>query len=72
MMDAWGMGFPFFFMSFFFLAGLAGTAFMIWMLIDCVRHKFKNDTDRVIWVLIIVFLHWLGALVYFLAVKRKV
>ncbi len=63
--------FPFMFMGVFFLIGILGMIFMVWMLIDCVQRKFKKDNDRVIWVLIIVLLNWIGALVYYFVVKRK-
>jgi uncharacterized metal-binding protein len=49
------------------LAVLA-TAFWIWMLIDCAQRESEN---RVAWILIIVFLHVLGALVYYFVVKRQ-
>ncbi|MFA9480212.1 PLD nuclease N-terminal domain-containing protein [Phycisphaerales bacterium AB-hyl4] len=38
-------------------------AFWLWALIDCVRRDF-NGNDKVIWVLVIVLLSWLGALIY--------
>ena len=63
--------FPFLFMGVFFLIGILGMIFMVWMLIECVQRKFKKDNDRVIWVLIIVFLNWIGALVYYFVIKRN-
>ena len=45
--------------------------FWIWMLVDCVQRKFKNDSDKVVWVLLIIFLHILGALIYYFVVKYK-
>ena len=62
---------PFAFMGVFMLIGVLGLIFMVWMLIDCVQRKFKKDNDRVIWVLIIVFLNWIGALVYYFVIKRN-
>lgn len=50
--------------------GLIGTVFWIWMLIDCVLRKFKSNTNKIIWVLVIVFGHFIGALIYFIFVKR--
>jgi hypothetical protein len=46
---------------------MAGAAiiFWIWSLIDCVRHEPSQGNDKLVWVLIIVLLHWLGALLYF-------
>ena len=59
---------------FFFLPlGLALLAFWIWMLIDAIQNKGLTDNERIVWVLVVVLLHWLGALIYFLVghPKRK-
>lgn len=40
-------------------------AFWLWMLIDCLKHEKSEGNDKLIWVLVIIFGHWLGALVYF-------
>jgi hypothetical protein len=37
--------------------------FLVWMLWDC----YRNETDRLIWILVIWFLSPLGAIVYFFA-----
>jgi hypothetical protein len=50
------------------LLGLLGFAFWLWMLIDCLQRKFK---DKLIWVLVLVFLGPLGALLYFFLVKKR-
>ena len=46
------------------------TAFWIWMLIDCIRNKRLSDNERIVWVLVIVFTHALGALIYLLAGRK--
>ena len=51
------------------IIGLIGTVFWLWMLIDCVLRKFKSNTRKIIWVLVIVFGHFIGALIYFIFVK---
>jgi len=61
-----------FFMFFLIAIALLCTAFWIWMLVDCaMRKNFRGENDKVIWILVIVFLHWLGGLVYYFAVKRS-
>ena len=40
----------------------------IWMLVDCVRRKFRNDVEKIVWILILVFTGIIGALVYWIAV----
>ena len=57
---------PWFLMHIFWLIG---GLFWLWMLIDCVTRKFKKNTTKVIWVLVVVFGNIIGALVYFFFVK---
>ena len=45
------------------------SVFWIWMLIDCLKRGFKNDNDKIVWVLVIVFLSALGAAIYYFVVK---
>ena len=51
--------------------GLLFLAFWVWMLIDCVRNKALSDNERIVWTLVIVFTHALGALIYLLAGRKK-
>ena len=44
---------------------LALFAFWIWMLISAVQNKGLSEGEKIAWVLVIVFIHWLGALLYF-------
>ena len=39
--------------------------FWIWMLIDAIQNKGLTDGEKIGWVLAIVFLHIIGALLYF-------
>ena len=45
--------------------------FWIWMLVDCIKNTRLSDTEKIVWVLVIVFLHALGALIYMLAGRDK-
>ena len=43
-------------------------AFWIWMLVDCVkRDKLK---DKLVWIIVLIFLNIIGALIYFFIVKN--
>jgi len=42
---------------------LAAFVFWFWMLIDCAV-KEPSDTQKIVWVLIILFTHFVGALIY--------
>ena len=47
------------------LIAIACLAFWVWMLIDCVQRDFGEGSEKVIWVLVIVFLGILGAIIYY-------
>lgn len=57
---------PLFFLAMISL-GLAGTVLWIWMLIDCATNEPSEGSDKVVWILVILFTHGLGALIYLLA-----
>ena len=48
---------------------LLTTIFWIWMLIDAAMNE-RDTTDKVVWVLIVLFLHFIGAAVYYFARYR--
>ncbi len=54
---------------FTFLVGgviaLALFAFWIWMLIHAITNKGLRDTEKVIWVIVVIFLPLLGPILYF-------
>jgi hypothetical protein len=47
------------------LLALCLAVFWIWMLVDAIQNKGLSDGEKVGWVLAIVFLHFLGSLLYF-------
>ena len=49
----------------FVILGLAGTGFWIFMLVECATKEPSNGNDKLIWILIIIFTHWIGALIYY-------
>jgi len=54
----------------FLLMILAGTVFWIAMLIDCAKNEPSTSSDKIVWIVVIVFTHILGALVYYFAQRR--
>lgn len=56
------------FVPFFFIIAIGGTAFWIWMLVDCASNEPSDSgsNDKIVWILIIVLTHWIGGLIYFL------
>jgi hypothetical protein len=56
-----GWGIPEFLLLF---VAIPGTIFWIWMLIDAAT-KERDSTDKVVWVLIILFTHFIGGAIYY-------
>jgi len=55
----------------FFVLGVGGTILWIWMIIDCATKEKSEGNDKLIWILIIVLTHWIGALIYLLVRRPK-
>jgi len=49
----------------------AASIFWVWMLVHAITNKQLSDTDRIIWVLVVLFLHLLGALIYFFVGRTR-
>jgi len=57
---------PILFILVFAAAGIALAVLWIWMLIDCAVNEPSEGNDKIVWILVIIFLNWLGSLIYFL------
>ena len=51
--------------------GLAGLALWGWCLYDVVTGTFKNDNDRIIWIILLLMIPVLGILFYLLLGREK-
>jgi hypothetical protein len=60
-----------FFGLIFFAISLAGFAFWLWMLIHAISNKGLSDGEKIVWVLVIIFLPLLGSIIYFFVGKSK-
>lgn len=49
------------------LVALFGTIFWIWMIVDCAMNEPSEGNDKVMWLVIIVLLHLIGAAMYYFA-----
>lgn len=56
---------------FVFIIWILALVFWIWMLVDAVTRKFDDNIEKLIWVVVIVFLNIIGALVYYFVVKAR-
>jgi hypothetical protein len=57
--------FSLFFMVLCGIIALLVLIFWIWMLIDAIQNKGLTDGEKIGWVLAIVFLHIIGAILYY-------
>jgi len=48
------------------IALILTTIFWVWMLVDCATKEPSEGNDKVVWILVIVFTYWVGALIYLL------
>lgn len=46
-------------------------AFWLWVLVDCATREPSQDNDKLVWVIIIVFTHFIGALLYYFIRRPK-
>ncbi|HUE14995.1 MAG TPA: PLDc N-terminal domain-containing protein [Planctomycetaceae bacterium] len=53
------------------LLALISTVFWIWMIVDCAASQSLTGTDKVVWLLVIIFLHFVGALIYYLVGRKQ-
>lgn len=52
-----------------FVIAILLLAFWIWMIVDCAKRKFKNDVEKIVWIVVIVLGGWIGALVYLIVIR---
>ncbi len=53
------------------LFALLAMVFWIWMIVDCVRNSQIRGGAKVLWLLVIIFTHWIGALIYFFVGRMR-
>lgn len=53
------------------VVGLLTLIFQIWMLVDAIQNPRLEGSQRVVWVLVIIFMPCLGSLIYFFVGRGK-
>ena len=51
--------------------GVGIAVFWIWMLVEVLSKETDEDNSRLIWALVIVFTHAIGALIYLIVRRRE-
>ena len=54
----------FLFVLFFAVISLLATIFWIWCIVDIVRGQFKTETDKLIWLILVLVLPFMGTILY--------
>jgi len=49
--------------AFFWVLALVGTIFWLWALVDVLTSN-KESTEKILWFLVVFFLHFVGAVIY--------
>jgi hypothetical protein len=60
------VAFPLLFIFLLVLIGIGLSIFWIIALVDCLVNEPAHGNDKLIWALVIIFLHFLGALLYYI------
>lgn len=50
---------------------LAATIFWIYMIIECATKESSAGSEKLIWILIIIFTHLIGALLYYVVRRPR-
>jgi hypothetical protein len=59
------------FMVVFWILGIIATVFWVWMIIDILTSRMDTG-EKVLWFLVVFFLHLLGAVIYYFVKRREV
>ena len=60
-----------FYLMIVFLISLLFFIFWVIMLVDAATRNFKESAEKIIWILVILFVNFLGALIYYFVVYQK-
>ncbi len=60
------------FILFMLLIGIGSAVLWIYCLVDVIRAEFKGESDKIIWLILIVMLPMIGSILYLtIGVKQK-
>ena len=65
--------FPIMFLAIIFIITLVSLIITIVALVDILRNEFKGSNDKIIWVLLTIFISPIGGILYFIiGTKQKI
>ncbi len=53
------------------ILGILLFAFWLWMIIDCARRVFRNTTEKIVWLVVVILGGWIGGLAYLLVIRMN-
>jgi hypothetical protein len=56
---------------FWLIFGIGGFILFLWALIDVIRRQFPNPNDKVLWILLVILIGWLGPILYLIIGRKK-
>lgn len=57
--------------GFFGLFGLLCLILWIWAIVDIINSRFREDSTKIIWILLVIFLPFLGTLLYYVIGREQ-
>lgn len=55
----------------FGLIGLLCLVLWIWAIVDIVNSRFREDSTKIIWILLVIFLPFLGTILYYFVGREQ-
>ena len=56
---------------FWIIFGIGGFILFLWALIDVIRRNFTNPNDKILWILLVILLGWIGPILYLIIGRKK-
>ena len=56
---------------FWIIFGGVGFVLWLWALIDCIKRDFPNPNDKILWLVLIILIAWIGPIVYLIVGRKK-
>lgn len=50
---------------------LIALVFWILMIVDCAKRKFKENNEKIVWLIVVIIGYWVGALAYYLVIRMN-
>jgi hypothetical protein len=54
----------------FWMIGIFGTIFWLWMLVDCATRIHRGEQNLVGWLVVVACTHLVGAMIYYLCARN--